>query len=396
MTRTRLVVVVASQLAAYQPLSAQERYSRLESVIDKTGDFLISLFERPVRPDFATVAPGGGIGTGLTFSPRCVGPWCVDASAVATVRSYWGARGALTYSARTTSVTTYGDVREMPKLDFFGLGGDSDESNRTNFRLSARVVGVQVDQRITGWVTLTARAEQFWPDVGRGRSSDVPSIENLFDNADAPGLTRQPSFGQYEAEVRVDLPAGGSQAMNQGGEYRASYARYSDQDQDRYSFGRLDVEFRQRFAVLGALRRLTLHGLLTSTSTGSGDVVPFYLMPTLGGHDLVLGRGEPIGSDGTRATLRGFTNYRFRDRHLLLLQAEYRVPIWGPIDLSFFGDAGNVTSTRGDLDLTDLRRDVGVSLSIMRGPNTAARLDVGFGGGEGARMLLTVGRVIAP
>jgi len=125
--------------------------------------------------------------------------------------------------------------------------------------------------------------------------------------------------------------------------------------------------------------------------------VPFYLMPTLGGFALPQGQGDQtIGSDGTTATLRGFTNYRFRDRHLLLLQAEYRVPVWGPIDLSIFGDAGKVASSRDDLDLDDLRRNLGVGLSIMRGAETALRFDVGFGGGEGARLFLTVGRIIAP
>ncbi|MGH7695974.1 MAG: hypothetical protein ACRENH_13390, partial [Gemmatimonadaceae bacterium] len=81
---------------------------------------------------------------------------------------------------------------------------------------------------------------------------------------------------------------------------------------------------------------------------------------------------------------------------LLLLQAEYRIPFWGPIDLSIFGDAGKVASRRDDLDLEDLHRNVGVGLSIMRGPDTALRFDVGFAGGEGARFLLTVGRIIAP
>jgi len=79
-----------------------------------------------------------------------------------------------------------------------------------------------------------------------------------------------------------------------------------------------------------------------------------------------------------------------------LLQAEYRLPLWGPIDLSVFADAGKVASRRDDLDLSDLHSDAGVGLSIMRGPSTAVRFDVGFGGGEGTRLFLTVGRLIAP
>ncbi len=395
----RLLLAVAIQLAAGTALPAQERYTPLMAVIDRTGEFLVGLFERPLRPDFATVVPGSGIGAGLTFSPQCAGTWCVDANGVVSVRGYWGTQGTLSYNSRTTRVAAYAGLRDMPKLDFFGLGNASAELDRTIFRREDRLLGLQAEQRLSGWLAVTARAEQLWPDVRSGRSSDLPSLEDVFDEADAPGLTLQPRFARYEASLRMDLPAGGIQAFNQGGEYRAAYAVYADQELDRNSFRRVDLELRQRFRLLGDLRRLTLHGRLSTSDARSGDVVPFYLMPTLGGFDVPEGPGgghQAIGSDGTMATLRGFTNYRFRDRHLLLLQAEYRMPVWGPIDLSIFGEAGKVASSRGDLDLADLRRGMGVGLSVMRGPNTALRLDVGFGGGEGARIFLTVGRIIAP
>ena len=47
------------------------------------------------------------------------------------------------------------------------------------------------------------------------------------------------------------------------------------------------------------------------TETAAGQEVPFYLLPTLGGS----------------TTLRGFLDDRFRDRDLLLFNAEYRFPI---------------------------------------------------------------------
>jgi len=397
MKYTRLLVAIVAQVAASSALSAQERYTPLMAIIDRTGDFLVGLFERPLRPDFASVAPGSGVGAGLTFSPRCASAWCADAHGVVTVRKYWGAQGTVSYRTRTTRVAAYAQSRDMPKLEFFGLGSSSNESNRTNFRLEDRLIGLQAEQRLSGWFAVAARAEHFWPEVRSGRSSELPSIEDLFDDVDAPGLMQQPNLGRYEASLRVDLPAGDIVAFNQGGEYRASYSLYEDRELDRYSFRRMDLEMRHRFRLLGDLRQLTLHGRLSTTDARSGNDVPFYLMPALGGFDVPEGPGEQtLGSDGTTATLRGFTNYRFRDRHLLLLQAEYRLPLWGPLDLSVFADAGKVASRRDDLDLSDLHSDAGVGLSIMRGPSTAVRFDVGFGGGEGTRLFLTVGRLIAP
>lgn len=391
-----ILIASALQIVAAGAASAQERYTPLMATIDRLGDFLVGLFERSLRPDFATVAPGGGIGAGLTFSPRCTGAWCVEVNGAATVRSYWGAQGAWSYNARTTRVAAFAALRDMRKLDFFGVSNESDESSRANFRLSDRLLGLQLEQRLSSWLTLTGSAAQLSPDIGSGRSSNLPSIEALFRDADAPGLTRQPDFMRYGASLQADLPAAGVLAFNQGGEYRAAYAFYADRDLDRYSFGRFDLEFRQRFSPTGNLSRLTFHGRMTTTATRAGNDVPFYLMPTLGGFELPQAPvQQTLGSDGSHATLRGFTNYRFRDRHLLLLQAEYRMPLWGPADISLFADAGKVASARKDLALSHLHHDVGVALSIMRGPNTAARFDIAFGG-EGTRLFLTLGRVIAP
>lgn len=397
MIKPHLLLAVAIQFTAITALSAQERYSPLMAAIDWTGDLLVRLFERPLRPDFATVAPGSGIGAGLTFSPRCIAGWCIDANGVGTVRRYSDAQGTLSYNTASSRVAAYASLRNMPKLDFFGLGSESAESDRTNFRLDDRLVGVQADRRLSSWLAVSVRGEHLWANVSSGRSSELPSIEDVFGDVTAPGLTRQPNFDRFGASLLVDVPAGNSIAFNQGGELRAAYEFSADQDFDRYSFHRVDIEMRQRFALLGPLRRLTLHGRVASTTARSGHDVPFYLMPTLGGFELSRGPGDgTLGSDGTLATLRGFTNYRFRDRHVLLLQAEYRIPVWGPIDFSVFGDAGKVAGRRGDLDLTDLQRNMGVGLSIMRGPQTALRLDVGFGGGEGTRLFLTLGQLIAP
>ena len=48
-------------------------------------------------------------------------------------------------------------------------------------------------------------------------------------------------------------------------------------------------------------------------------------------------------------TLRGYSNYRFHDRHLLLASAESRWPIFVHLDGAVFVDAGTVVAHVGDL-----------------------------------------------
>jgi hypothetical protein len=191
------------------------------------------------------------------------------------------------------------------------------------------------------------------------------------------------------------MPAASGNRFNQGGVYHAAYTLFDDQEGAQYSFARWEVEGRQRFAPFGNLHRLTVHGWLSTSDAKEGQQVPFYMQRTLGGQTFSDENERALGSDGTMASLRGFPNYRFRDRHALLLQAEYRVPLWGPVDVSLFADAGKVAGGRNDLNFTDLKSDAGAGLSVMRGPATAIRFDVAFFG-EGVRMYVTVGQLLLP
>jgi len=68
--------------------------------------------------------------------------------------------------------------------------------------------------------------------------------------------------------------------------------------------------------------------------TGSDQAVPFYLLPSLGGHN----------------TLRGYAEYRFHDGHLMVVTAESRWAVFPHLDGAIFFDAGSVASRVRDLD----------------------------------------------
>lgn len=362
-------------------------FAKIERVVIK----IHSIFGRPLHPVISGVAPGGGWGAGLGYDADR-GPWHLNGKAIYTLNSYWLAEVIAGYEGRRAEWEVFNRTRDMTRLDFFGPGTNSNLFDRTNFRLQENVVGGHGKFRVTPWLALGGRVEALSPDVRAGRSPSVPSIEDRFAETDAPGLTTQPTFGRFQGSVDIHLPAGSGDAFNQGTKSRVTYAIFDESANDLFDFRRLDIEAQQVVAGIGAHHRLTMSGWASTTMTDPGQDVPFYLQRTLGGKSEVRSVHEDrLGSDGTDATLRGYRNLRFRDRHLLLLQAEYRLPIWGPIDATLFADAGKVASTRDDLDLTDLRRDFGFSLSVMKGWATAARVDVGFGGGEGMRVFFTLG-----
>jgi hypothetical protein len=363
-------------------------YARIERAVVKVQ----SLFGRPLHPVISGVGPGGGWGAGVGYDAPGRGPWDFNAKAVYTLNKYWLAEAIAGYKDRRTQFEAFGRAREMTQLDYFGLGPASNLFNRTSFSFLDRVVGADGKYRVTPWLTIGARVEELWPYASSGDKS--PTIETRFFPTGAPGLFSPHRFGRYQGSVDIHLPATPGDAFYQGTKSRVTYAIYDQQNAEEFNFRRLDLEAQQVFAGFAAHHRLTLSGWAATAMTDAGQEVPFSLQPTLGGRSAIRSvHDDRLGSDGTDATLRGYRNLRFRDRNLLLLQAEYRVPLWGPIDATVFADAGKVASTQSDLDLTDLRRDVGFSLSIMKGWSTWARVDVGFGSGEGTRMFFTLGEL---
>jgi outer membrane protein assembly factor BamA len=110
----------------------------------------------------------------------------------------------------------------------------------------------------------------------------------------------------------------------------------------------------------------------STTTAADGDTVPFFLMPTLGG-----------GS-----ALRGYGNYRFRDRNALLFTAEYRWYAQEFVEMALFYDAGKVERRRADLDFDGLKSNVGIGLRLHTPGTTLARLELARGN-EGFRLIIS-------
>ena len=105
---------------------------------------------------------------------------------------------------------------------------------------------------------------------------------------------------------------------------------------------------------------LALRGRAVLTQTAAGQDVPFYLLPTLGGTN----------------TLRGFLDYRFRDRDLLLFNAEYRWPFFRALDGALFYDTGTVAPSAQALSMRRAHSDYGAGVRLHSTKRTLLRVDV--------------------
>jgi outer membrane protein assembly factor BamA len=171
-----------------------------------------------------------------------------------------------------------------------------------------------------------------------------------------------------EADLR-DVPGN----PTSGGIYRVGFAAFHDLDGSRYSFRRVEVDAAQYVPLFHKNWVVAVRGRVALSQTASGQEVPFYLMPTLGGEN----------------SLRAYGDYRFRDRNVALLGAEYRWPVLRMIDAALFADAGTVGSTAGQLWHARPNVDLGFGLRLHSTSRSIARIDVAKGR-EGVRVIASL------
>jgi outer membrane protein assembly factor BamA len=104
-----------------------------------------------------------------------------------------------------------------------------------------------------------------------------------------------------------------------------------------------------------------------------GTAVPFYHLPSLGG----------------QTALRGFRANRFQDDGSLVLNAEYRYPIWSNLDAAVFVDAGQVFPDLGAVAARRLHWSYGGGVHLLNSSGISFRFEVA-GSTEGVRTVLTV------
>jgi outer membrane protein assembly factor BamA len=195
--------------------------------------------------------------------------------------------------------------------------------------------------------------------IAAGTSALSPATGDRFDEVTAPGLTRHPDFLHADLSVAVDTQDVPGYPTS-GGRYRVSVASFHDQDYAQYSFRRLDADVAQYIPLFHKSWVLALHGRAVLSQSAAGQEIPFYLLPTLGGSN----------------TLRGFADYRFRDRNLLLFNAEYRWPLFRAMDGALFYDAGTVAPSAQALSMQHMHTDYGAGVRLHMAKRTLVRVDV--------------------
>ena len=319
-----------------------------------------------VYPELGQMVTGAGwisLGPGYRhrlFAERAL----VDVSAAVSWRFYKVAQARFEFpglAQNHLAIGVQGMWRDMTQVTYFGAGPDSSKAERSDYRLQTTNVVGYATVRSDGALALSGSAG--WlsrPTVSSSTGPfdrDVPDTTVLFAHDPAAAIARQPSF--FHANLAVTHDTRNHRGHpTAGGFYRGGWVGFRDREDGTYTFARYETEAAHFVPVAGDRWVLAMHGLGVFSLHAASRIVPFYLLPSLGGNN----------------TLRGYADYRFHDRHLLVANVESRWALLTHLDGALFFDAGNVAARIRDLDLA--RTSYGAGVRLHTGKSTLARLDV--------------------
>lgn len=303
---------------------------------------------------------GTAIGVGFTRGTRVQ----IETSAAYSTRGYARAGAALNVSnvaGAPLDLRVRAQSSEFPQEDFFGLGRGSRQEDRTDYLFESREVGADVRWTPSKRIGLSGGLSYVTPRIGAGTDRRFASTEEIFNAAAIPGFLEQPDFLRADAAAAFDW-RDNPRHPRAGGRYGVRFSDFRDRNRSALSFQRIELDVQQHVPLPDRYRTLALGAAATFTDAAAGRAVPFFYQPTLGGSH----------------TLRGFREFRFRDRNSVALTAEYRWEAWWALDGAFFVDAGTVAPERRALRLRDVDVSYGVGFRFHSNSAFVARLDLAF------------------
>jgi hypothetical protein len=305
-----------------------------------------------------------------------------------------------------TVYNLYAQAISLNKLNYFGLGNDTSLLGASVFGMTQTIVGGNVTKPVIELPALSKLNLSLFGEMngrfvdirGEGGQS-VPSIQLLYSDITAPGLSHQPGFLQFGEGVRIKPVIGNHLELNYAGSLQEFVAPSSSQN----TFERWTVDLNHTFYLYGytesgpkttnmtgpdecapssqkcpeVSRSRNLNGsigvrLIISETMNSASNVPFYFQPTLGGQDI-----------NSSLALGSYRDYRFRAPNFLLLQESFEHSVWGPFGVKFMADQGRVALERSDVGFSHLKHSFAAGLTLRAGGFPMVSMMFAWGGPEG-------------
>jgi len=391
----------------------------------------VFFLDHPLHIAVGSIAPQNGFGAGAAFvyhwTPNETWRLNWNADAVASPNGSWRTglyMKAIRVPTRNLTVTMgtsgasgesdlavseapffnlYAQAISLNKIYYFGLGPSTTRSGRSAFGMSERIFGTNLVWPVLSKLSLSfyGEANGRFVDIRGNHGESTPSIEALYTEATAPGLTSQPGFAQFGEGLRM-RPHLFSDYLRLN--YFLNFQQFVAGD-STFSFRRLTVDLGHQIPLYKRTRSflpkdhngpdscaadstadspcpsvvrnfegsVNLRFFLSDSFTGTGSVVPFYFQRTLGGSDI----------NGNNS-LSAFQDYRFRAPNVMFLRESFEHSIWNwPLGIALSADQGKVALTRDDFGSRPWLHTYSAGLTLRAGGFPMVFLTFSWGSGEG-------------
>ena len=351
------------------------------SAVMSCGELLFT--DHPLHIAVGSIAPENGFGAGgalvTHYTPNDSWRLSWDTDAVASMNGSWraglymkaiftGPKKEETTSGRPTHpqqtgpttfqrpfLNVYAQAISLNKIDYFGLGPSTALAGRTFFGMREIIPGVNgilpVFKPLS--VSLYGEINGRFVDIRASQGQPSPSIEQVYSEATAPGLTTQPAFAQFGEGIRIEPSYGEHFRLN----YFVVFQQYVAGGDSHFSFRRFTADLSHEFPLTKSTRTFrakphngpddcsqdvddhtcpavthdregtfTARLLISESVAPAGHSVPFYFQPTLGAHLEAFGEKRHGQSHGD-ANPRLSQDPAHQDRDVDAPRVDHR-PAW--------------------------------------------------------------------
>jgi hypothetical protein len=246
-----------------------------------------------------------------------------------------------------------GGFLKFPDL-FWGIGPDTPDANEEDYTPRSVLFSSAIERRVRSRLGLGLNYE-----VARAEISEKKE-GGLLDSGKIPGSDGGTVSGlgpliTWDSRDNLFYATHGS--------FHTLSATFFDRALGSdFTFQRYIVDLRTYFSVLEA-------NVVALQAVGAfiGGDPPFQMMSRIGGSEL----------------MRGYYDGRYRDKHAIVMQAEWRRRLWWRLGAAAFVGVGDVAPKLSEFRVRDFKPAVGggVRFLIDRGEGISVRMDFGLIGG---------------
>jgi hypothetical protein len=262
-------------------------------------------------------------------------------------------------------------LRVRPNARFFGIGPNSLASNQSFYKQQYAWAGGEIRHHVAGsfYVEGEAMLSTSYADTTTlDKIASEDRIQNVFPVQFLPGFGQRSTglgFGlSLYLDTAPDLGRPGG-----GGIYRAKGYFFTDVDNTNISFWNFRADLQQFIPLWNSKQTLAVRAYGSWIESIGGDPVPF----------------QRLMSNDDPDELRGYKDFRWRDRGYLAASFEYRWPIWVVSQVDGFGldfyllsDVGQVFGETDQIAWDNLTFSYGLGLRAISTPGFLGRLEVAW------------------